>query len=114
MPYLCPQTLTTDEQTLILRATAAHHRDHLIFSMALGTGLRLSELIGLNVGVLGGETVGGAVAPVVVHPDLSGCDEGSVVGGSVSACVLVLRPHAVHMSVGVYTAILGERDDALR
>ena len=50
MPYLCPQTLTTDEQRLILRFTADHTRDNLIFSMALGTGLRLSELIGLNVG----------------------------------------------------------------
>ncbi len=50
MPYLSPQTLTTDEQRLILRTTAKHPRDHLIFSMALGTGLRLGELIGLNVG----------------------------------------------------------------
>ena len=50
MPYLSPPTLTTDEQRLILRATAKHHRDHLIISMALGTGLRLCELVGLNVG----------------------------------------------------------------
>ena len=50
MPYLCPQTLTTDEQKLILRATAKNIRDHVIFSMALGTGLRLAELTGLNVG----------------------------------------------------------------
>ena len=40
MPYLSPQTLTADEQKLILSATAGHIRDHLIFSMALGTGLR--------------------------------------------------------------------------
>ena len=50
MPYLCPQTLTTNEQRLILRFIAKHPRDNLIFSMAIGTGLRLSELIGLNVG----------------------------------------------------------------
>ena len=50
MPYFSPQTLTTGEQKLILRATAKHIRDHLIFSMALGTGLRLGELTGLNVG----------------------------------------------------------------
>jgi len=50
MPYLSPQTLTADEQKLILRVTAKHPRDHLIISMALGTGLRVSELIGLNVG----------------------------------------------------------------
>ena len=52
MPYLSPPTLTADEQKLILRVTAKHPRDHLIISMALGTGLRVSELIGLNVGDL--------------------------------------------------------------
>jgi len=50
MPYLSPSTLTADEQTLILRATARNPRDHLIYSTALGTGLRLGELVGLNVG----------------------------------------------------------------
>ena len=50
MPYLSPQTLTDDEQKLILRVTAKHLRDQLVISMALGTGLRLSELVGLNVG----------------------------------------------------------------
>ena len=50
MAYLCPQTLTSDEQQLILRVTAKHLRDHVIISVALGTGLRLSELLGLNVG----------------------------------------------------------------
>ena len=50
MPYLSPTTLTTDEQKLILRATAKHPRDHVIISLALGTGLRLGEIVGLNVG----------------------------------------------------------------
>ena len=50
MPYLSPPTLTTDEQKLILRTTAKHPRDHLIISLALGTGLRLGEIVGLNVG----------------------------------------------------------------
>ncbi len=50
MPHLSPTTLTSDEQKLILRATAGHARDHLIFSMALGTGLRVGELVGLDVG----------------------------------------------------------------
>ena len=50
MPYLSPQTLTQDEQKLILRVTAKHPRDHAIISMALGTGLRIGELLGLNVG----------------------------------------------------------------
>ena len=50
MPYISPQTLTADEQKLILRFTRHHPRDNLIISMALGTGLRLGELVGLNVG----------------------------------------------------------------
>ena len=49
MRYLSPTTLTQDEQKLILRATAKHQRDHLIISLALGTGLRLGEIVGLNV-----------------------------------------------------------------
>ena len=49
MPYLCPQTLTHDETHAILAASIDHPRDHLIFSLALGTGLRLSELVGLDV-----------------------------------------------------------------
>ena len=52
MPHLSPTTLTHAEQRLILRATAKHARDHLIYSLALGTGLRLSEIVGLNVGDL--------------------------------------------------------------
>ena len=34
-----PTTLTTDEQRAILRATQANVRDHLIYSLAVGTGL---------------------------------------------------------------------------
>ena len=49
MPYLSPPTLTADEQRAILRFTAGHPRDHAIFSLALGTGLRLAEIVGLNV-----------------------------------------------------------------
>ena len=50
MPYLSPPTLTRSEQQALLKASAVHPRDHLILSLALGTGLRLSEIIGLNVG----------------------------------------------------------------
>ena len=50
MSHLSPDTLTQDEQKLILRVTAKHPRDHLIISVALGTGLRLAEIVGLNVG----------------------------------------------------------------
>ncbi len=50
MPYLSPPTLTADEQRSILRFTAGNPRDHLIFSLALGTGLRLGEIVGLDVG----------------------------------------------------------------
>jgi len=50
MPHLSPQTLTRAEQRAILRATADNPRDHLIYSLAIGTGLRLAEIVGLNVG----------------------------------------------------------------
>src|SRR2546425_5597941 len=50
MPHLSPPTLTQSETEAILAATAVHPRDHLIYSLALGTGLRLAEIVGLNVG----------------------------------------------------------------
>jgi integrase len=50
MPHLSPPTLTHNEQKAILRATACNPRDHLIYSLALGTGLRLAEIVGLSVG----------------------------------------------------------------
>ena len=50
MRHLAPPTLTAAEQKAILRVTAANVRDHVIYSMALGSGLRLAELVGLNVG----------------------------------------------------------------
>src|SRR5713101_1566087 len=50
MSHLSPQTLTHAEQRAILRATARNLRDHLIYSLALGTGLRLAEIVGLDVG----------------------------------------------------------------
>src|SRR5437773_3037409 len=50
MPHLSPPTLTHGEQKAILRATARNLRDHLVYSLALGTGLRLAEIVGLNVG----------------------------------------------------------------
>ena len=49
MNHLCPTSLTYDEQQALLRAVAVHPRDSLLFSLALGTGLRLGELVGQNV-----------------------------------------------------------------
>ena len=46
---LCTKCEGTGKR-LILRATVKHQRDHLIISLALGTGLRLGEIVGLNVG----------------------------------------------------------------
>lgn len=48
--HLSPETLTTDDVQCLLHATVQHPRDHAIVSLALGTGLRLGELVGLNVG----------------------------------------------------------------
>jgi len=48
-----PRTLTDDEQRRLLAVSGKHvdgFRDHVIFSLALGTGLRESEIVGLDVG----------------------------------------------------------------
>ena len=48
-----PRTLTEVEQAKLLKVTGEHragYRDHVIFSLALGTALRESELLGLDVG----------------------------------------------------------------
>jgi len=50
VPHLSPTTLTEAEQKAILRATRRNLRDHLVYSLALGTGLRLGEIVGLDVG----------------------------------------------------------------
>jgi integrase len=50
MALPAPTTLTQAEQRTILRATSKNVRDHVIISLALGTGLRLGEIVGLNVG----------------------------------------------------------------
>jgi site-specific recombinase XerC len=42
--------MTKTEQNALLSASSAHPRDHVIFSLALGSGLRLAEIGGLNVG----------------------------------------------------------------
>ena len=52
MTYLSPQTLTYYKQKELLRITRQNPRDNLIYSLALGTGLRLAEIVGLNVGDL--------------------------------------------------------------
>jgi integrase/recombinase XerC len=48
-----PRTLTEREVALLLRTTGQHAagwRDHVLFSLALGTGLREHELLALDVG----------------------------------------------------------------
>ena len=48
-----PRTLTEREQRALLKVTGEHragYRDHVLYAMALGTGLREHELIALSVG----------------------------------------------------------------
>lgn len=48
-----PRTLTDVEQARLLKTTGEHkdgYRDHVLFSLALGTGLRESEILALDVG----------------------------------------------------------------
>lgn len=48
-----PRTLTDDEQRRLLKVSGEHaddYRDHILFSLALGTGLREGELAALDLG----------------------------------------------------------------
>ena len=48
-----PRTLTEREQKALLRVTGEHRagfRDHVLYSMALATGLRAHELVALDIG----------------------------------------------------------------
>ena len=48
-----PRTLSEHEQRALLAVTGQHKdgfRDHVIYSLALGTGLREHELLALNMG----------------------------------------------------------------
>ena len=48
-----PRTLTEVEQRRLLKVSGEHKagfRDHLLFSLALGTGLREHEILALDVG----------------------------------------------------------------
>jgi site-specific recombinase XerC len=45
-----PRTLTEREQEALLLATREHPRDHVLYAMALATGLRAHELVALDVG----------------------------------------------------------------
>jgi len=50
---LPPKTLSEAEQVALLDVTGQHakgYRDHMVFSLALGTGLRESEIAALDVG----------------------------------------------------------------
>ena len=56
---LAPKTLTNQEIDAVLFVSASSPRDHLIIRVAIGTSLRLAEIISLNVGqvYLDGKTV---------------------------------------------------------
>jgi len=52
-----PRTLTETEQATLLKTTGEHargFRDHMLFALAIGTGLRESELLALDVGDVAG------------------------------------------------------------
>jgi integrase/recombinase XerC len=69
-----PRAPTEQEQALLLRATAeqrADLRDHLLFALALGTGLREHEMVALDVGDV--REPGGAVRRRVALRVFKGC-----------------------------------------
>ncbi|MBI3074435.1 MAG: site-specific integrase, partial [Deltaproteobacteria bacterium] len=48
-----PKTLTTVEQAALLKTTGEHRtgfRDHVLLAVALGSGLRVAEIVALDVG----------------------------------------------------------------
>ena len=70
-----PRTLTAAEQTALLRTSGQHvrgFRDHLMFSMALGTGLRCHELAALDVGDVF-QPDGKQAGENLIEPILGGC-----------------------------------------
>ncbi len=77
--FTSPKTLTAQEQKRLLRAVRAHGspRDRTLLTLALGTGLRLRELAGLNVGdVRAGHA--GTAWKVVLDPELTKGKRGGV------------------------------------
>ena len=50
MSKLSPSTLTRADQQALLQAVQDRPREALLVSLALGTGLRLAEIVGLDVG----------------------------------------------------------------
>jgi integrase/recombinase XerC len=47
---LGPPTLTRSDQLALLKAASGLGREELLTSLAMGTGLRLAEIVGLNIG----------------------------------------------------------------
>src|SRR5688500_17098916 len=53
-----PRTMTEREQARLLKVTGEHargFRDHMLFAMAMGTGLRESEVLALDLEDITGE-----------------------------------------------------------
>jgi site-specific recombinase XerC len=77
--FTSPKTLTRAELRRLLRAVRTHGspRDRALLSLALGTGLRLCELAGLNVGdVRAGQA--GTAWKVVLDPEITKGKRGGV------------------------------------
>ncbi len=63
-----PRTLTDAEQAKLLKVSGQHRdtfRDHVIFSLALGTGLREMEIVGLDVGDVTDDPTAGKVKRMI-------------------------------------------------
>ena len=77
--FKAPKSLTKREERDLLRAVRSHGcpRDRAILTVALGTGLRLRELAGLNVGDVC--TDGTAIAwKFALDPRLTKCGKGGI------------------------------------
>ncbi len=78
-PFKAPKSLTRQEERELLRAVRSQGcpRDRTLLTVALGTGLRLRELAGLNVGDVCSE--GAAIAwKFALDPKLTKCAKGGI------------------------------------
>ena len=102
-----PKTLTEIEQAILLKTSGEHakgFRDHTIFSLALGTGLRESEILALDVGdILNGN---GKPKRRVVLRVFKRCTESSM-GQE------VFLPDGTHYKLGRFLAWKKQRGESL-
>lgn len=102
-----PRTMTEPEQAQLLRITGEHargFRDHVLFAMAMGTGLRESELLALDIGDVLGDR--GQVKRRITLRVFKRCTEDP-------APQEVFLPDSLHYKLGRFLAWKKQRGESL-